>query len=474
LVLRQVEALVDSPSGSSRVKPGEGTGVPRLITASQAANGGACVSAMAWSCWTVSLVVDEACEKLPERVLKSLKLKHHTPLPTLLRHLANVVGMWTAAENDRRASHGARDTAVLRQKQGAILLVLLEIHELLQGEQGRVARRGLRTKCEKALSRLPFLLFDSGEFRLPSDVYVDLDHDLGPRIRAPPSWVRDFYYLLQSVGAPRVPIGQCPTAMITDAPPIGLGALGRKLSEDGFERRHALADVRIDLPASDEGAAATFFAHLLVIGSTAPPLAAMIVGPLARVTVESCSDAPDLRCITLGEEFGFEPAAFSAWLHYLYTGTASQLGQFGVANEQLPYEHLPRSEWRLEVADENRFGCPICGAETHAEHECPATGGITTASEDASGEAVATALGLLRLADAFAMGELQQRCECYLSAPNVINVNNACELLQHAVGTNASQLRSCCAFYIQSMRDMVTATAEWASLSDDIKSSVLP
>ena len=85
--------------------------------------------------------------------------------------------------------------------------------------------------------------------RIRNQIFVDLEEDLGPRIRAPPEYLQPFYYLLQVLGAPKVPHDQCPTVMVKARPPAALSDLGVALAPD-LRSPNELADVKVNPPSS--------------------------------------------------------------------------------------------------------------------------------------------------------------------------------------------------------------------------------
>ena len=142
---------------------------------------------------------------------------------------------------------------------------------------------------------------------------------------------------------------------------------------------------------------------------------------------------------------GATEAGAAALLGYLYRGEVSELGGAG---------QLSGGEWN----DGGGGGID------------PAA---TTAAEAPTEQTVELACELLQLADHFLLPRLKEICEVYLAKDTVVDINNVCALLTHAVGCNAHQLVQICRFYIVSMREMVTKMEQWAELPDEIKAMIV-
>jgi hypothetical protein len=83
----------------------------------------------------------------------------------------------------------------------------------------------------------------------------------------------------------------------------------------------------------------------------------------------------------------------------------------------------------------------------------------------------AFACQMLRLADHFMLDELRQRCEGCLSS--MVDVLNACDLLQLADSCHAPQLVATCRFHILSMHHLVVETEAWKTMSQELKKDLL-
>lgn len=428
-VLREVEALLSkAEAGGGLSAPPDGVvAVATLISGRQCKEGvGAVLPTLGWTAWSATLVLDKSVEKLPPAILGRLGLPSRAPLKNLLGHLATVTAVWAAGP--RLPAGGP----VLAARQAAVVLGLLEVHEALLATPPS-KRAEARQRAAKALGRAPLVLHEDGSMVRCSQVYVDLETDLGPTCRAPPPQLSCFYHLLQLLGAPAVPIDQRPEPTVSiDLNPVmilssaGVDLLVGKAGGAGggrsFATRHPLADVRVELSSG----CGPLYCHSLVLSAGSDAFRAQLAG-FGLETRTVCDGGPPVATLDLSAmEWATEPGV-AALIGYLYIGEVEELGP----------------SWEA--------------------------GGEAAVSE----ATVVLACELLQLADHFLLERLKEVCEVYLAAENVVDVSNVCALLTHAASCNAPQLVAICRFYIVSMQELVTQTDEWAQLPEATKRMVV-
>jgi hypothetical protein len=70
------------------------------------------------------------------------------------------------------------------------------------------------------------------------------------------------------------------------------------------------------------------------------------------------------------------------------------------------------------------------------------------------------------------LSHLKQTAERLIVAWDVLQVENVVDVLQHAVGAHASQLKASCVQYMRGMFDVVRETPSWAQLDEALKKEV--
>jgi len=409
------------------------------------AHGGVALEADAWLCWTQWPILPRCANTAPVHVLHALGIAHPLPATVCCRHLARVSSEW------RERGAAWRDQLGVPVLQAFSLLCCAHAAMQLRGDdlisapayargggtltESLNGQLGARPDVRRALASAPYVVADDGTMLPGRHVCVDLFADLGPHARAVPNYLTPLVPFLVEVGGALTSSALAAPEVVVSAP-NPFESLLPKLMLQWDEP--AFADVIFEFDGGIEAGGTAVYAHKLVLALTSPHFATMFTSGL----VEGQGGKQRLPM----DSSVFGPDALRLALCYAYQG-------------ELP---LTLS---TDASHHHR-------THTGGGGGAGGVGGGRVAPLAPTSEGVSRLLELLLVSDYFELSHLKQTVERLIVEWDVLQVENVVDVLQHAVGAHASQLKASCVQYMRGMFDVVRETPSWAQLDEALKKEV--
>ena len=428
----------------------------------------ACLEADAWLCWTQCVVLPRAANHAPPHVLRALGIVHPPTAPVTARHLSLVSSEWRSRPAGWRDRLGLGVLQAFSQLCCAHAALRLRDEQLVTGNTasrlnvGSIplevrhptiaaaasasssaalaelsAQVGSRPETRRALASAPYIVADDGAMVLGRHVCVDLFSDLGPHARAVPTYLQPLQLFLVEVGGALTSSALAAPEVTVSAPNPFETLFVRMMSHVDDER---YADVAFDFGGCS-GTNDVVYAHKLILALSAPTFETMFGGAMAEAQSVS-------RTTIAMDPALFGADAFRLALTYIYTG-------------ELPFT--------------SGFGNGVAsagggGGDGHAREGQRVQPRVEPLRKDSEG--VARVLELLLVADYLQHDHLKQTGERMLVDWEVLQVENVCDVYQHAVGASCAQLRSSCVQFIRGMFEVVSETEAWRRLDAHLQREV--
>jgi hypothetical protein len=228
------------------------------------------LQAAAWACWTSCLILPSPFDRFPPQSLKHLSITHPPNIYTILTHLSSIV----LKNKDKTLTN--EEISLIK---GVTHFCLTEIsHSLTHSNQSGLIKR--------VLSKLPFVILDSGEFILASAIVFDLEADLSDTAVAPPSYLLPFEQLLTIVGAPSFQSDELSAPAIKIRTPNNISTLSLANLLNNAFNDPTLADMKFVVPRRDDDLSTArdkvIYVHKLVLAMQNPFFMAMFTSGMSE------------------------------------------------------------------------------------------------------------------------------------------------------------------------------------------------